>query len=454
MDCNDVALFRALRSVEAAALGMPSRADLQEELAIVQRAQERGWFTPDEDEQIRTRYGQYLSARMALLATLQQIEGMLLGLKRGWADHLPYFATAFAAASLMVRGSSFIVELARARPVVWKKLDEPEQRFGLPRYTFTALHKATTDRKRRRQFREAMAFYQEHREEIHALEQNETFSALVKILRQEETYWSQLPRGIWRDRMWYRWFSFLRKHHAGYRRVMFHLFRWSGSAIAELRQPGIKPPGAPKRITEQQRATLLEIAQPGDVFITRHDDAMSNLFLPGFWPHAALFLGKRAVLENVAGALPPSVRARYHDSIHFLEAKKDGVRLRSAEETLRLDACLVFRPPLAGEALAEALIRALSHEGKLYDFLFDFRTADRLACTEVVYRVYYNYPPVHFHLIQTGGRACIPAEELIDQMLACGFSLVASCNIEDGVIRRDAEAMNDLIASRGQNNRA
>lgn len=451
MNCNDVALIRALRSVEAAALGMPSRADLHEELVIVQRAEERGWFTPDEDERIRTRYGQYLSARMALLATLQQIEGMLQGLQRGWADHLPYFATAFAAASLMVRGSSFIVELARSRPVVWKKLDEPEQRFGLPRYTFTALHKATTDLKRRRQFREAVAFYQEHREEILALEQSESFSALIQILRQEETYWSQLPQGVWRDRMWYRWFSFLRKHHAGYRRVMFHLFRWSGSAIAELRQPGIKPSGAPKRITEQQRATLLEIAQPGDVFITRHDDAMSNLFLPGYWPHAALFLGTRDVLENITGPLPPALRARYHDSIHFLEAKKDGVRFRSADETLKLDACLVFRPPLSPEPLAEALIRALSHEGKLYDFLFDFRTADRLACTEVIYRVYDNYPPIHFHLIRTGGRACIPAEELIDQMLACGFTLVASCNIEDGVIRRDAEATKDLLVSRRQN---
>lgn len=454
MERNDIALSRALRSVEAAALGMPTRSDLSNELAIVQRAEERGWFTPDEDEQIRTRYGQYLSARLALLTTLQQIEQMLAGSRQGWKEQLPYFATAFAAASLMVRGSSFIVELARSRPVVWKKLDEPEQRFGLPRYTFTALHKAATDRKRRRQFRVAMAFYQNHREEILALGQQETFTSLVAILQREETFWDQLPQGIWRDRLWYRWFSFLRKHHAGYRRVMFHLFRWSGSAIAELRQPGIKPSGAPKRITNEQRSELMAISRPGDVYITRHDDAMSNLFLPGFWPHAALFLGNPETLESVIGPLSPVMRARYHESLHFLEAKKDGVRFRSCDETLKLDSCLVFRPPLAPESLAKALTQALTHEGKLYDFLFDFRTADRLACTEVIYRVYDNIPPIHFHLIQTGGRACIPAEELIDQMLACGFSLVASCNVEDGVIRRDADAMHDLLASRGRHEKA
>jgi hypothetical protein len=332
--------------------------------------------------------------------------------------------------------------------VVWKKLDEPEQRFGLPRSTFTALHKAATDRKRKRQFLDAQAFYRSHREEILALRKQEPFAGLIEILLREESHWDQMPRGIWRNRMGYRWFSLLRSHHSGYRRVMFHLFRWSGSAIAELRQPGVKPAGTPKRISADLRDSLIEVCQPGDVFITRHDDAMSNLFLPGYWPHAALYLGTRAQLETVTGPLSPSLRARYTDNIHFLEAKKDGVRLRSAAETLHLDSCLVFRPPLSRDHLAEALTRALTHEGKLYDFLFDFRTADRLACTEVIYRVYHGYPHVTFHLIQAGGRACIPAEELIDQMLACGFSLVASCNVENNTIHHGKEALNDLWKSR------
>lgn len=448
METLDVTLSRSLRSLEAAVLGIPSRSSLHEELIIVERAQERGWFTPDEDERIRTRYGQYLTARMALLSTLQQIENMFSGLNRQWTDHLPYFAVAFTAASLMVRGSSFIVELARSRPVVWKKLDEPEQRFGLPKSTFTALHKATTDRRRKRQFLDAQAFYRNHRDEILSLGKQEAFTGLIEILRQEETHWDQMPRSIWRNRMGYRWFSFLRSQRSGYRKVMFHLFRWSGSAIAELRQPGIKPAGAPKRIGQRLREELIQVCQPGDVFITRHDDAMSNLFLPGYWPHAALYLGPQAQLETITGPLPPSWRARYHDNIHFLEAKKDGVRLRPAAETLHLDSCLVFRPPLSQQQLADALLRALTHEGKLYDFLFDFRTADRLACTEVIYRVFHGYPPVSFHLIQTGGRACIPGEELIDQMLGCGFTLVASCNVMDQTIRYGGEAMEDLKKSR------
>jgi hypothetical protein len=231
---------------------------------------------------------------------------------------------------------------------------------------------------------------------------------------------------------------------------MFHLFRWSGSAIAELRQPGVKPSGAPKRISTQQREELLALARPGDVFVTRHDDAMSNLFLPGFWPHAALHLGDHHELEQVIGKIPAPIKPRYKEHIRFLEAKKDGVRFRPAEETLHVDACLLLRPPLNADSLRDALARSLSHEGKKYDFLFDFRTTDRLACTEVIYRTYHGYSPISFELIAKAGRVCIPAENLIDQALACGFTLVATCNVTPFTIHQGDAALADLASSRGQ----
>lgn len=445
---DDLRLQQAVRSVEAAALGIPLREALASELDIVERAQQRGWFTPDEDETVRMRYRAYLSSRSALLSTLEQIEGTLRSKNHDWATHLPYFVTAFTAACLMIRGSLFIIELAKKRPVIWKKLDEAESRFGLPRKTFTQLHKAATHPARQKQFQAAVEFYRQHREEIHALRSSPLISPLIALLIEEEPFMERSAGTVWKNRLFYRWFSFLRSHRSGYRKVMFHLFRWSGSAIAELRQPRIKASGAPKRITEEQRQQLLSMAQPGDVFVTRHDDAMSNLFLPGFWPHAALHLGSASDLEATCGKLPAPVKARYRENHRFLEAKKDGVRFRAGEETLRVDACLLLRPPLQEQDLAEALSRALTHEGKLYDFLFDFRTADRLACTEVIYRTYHGYGSIAFELIQKAGRACIPAENLIDQALACGFTLVAACNVEDGAIRYGEEAHRDLQASR------
>ena len=148
------------------------------------------------------------------------------------------------------------------------------------------------------------------------------------------------------------------------------------------------------------------------------------------------------------GDLPASVKVRFKAAHRFLEAKKDGVMFRPAEETLAVDSCLILRPPFAPEILQQALLRAFTHEGKLYDFLFDFRTADRLACTEVIYRTYHGCAGMEFTLLQKAGRACIPAENLIDQLMAAGFQLIASCNVRDQTIHTQQEALDDLSISR------
>jgi hypothetical protein len=168
---------------------------------------------------------------------------------------------------------------------------------------------------------------------------------------------------------------------------------------------------------------------PGDVFLTRHDDALSNLFLPGFWPHAAFFLGSESQRAGLGLDLPAGLVGRARDPVVFLEAKKDGVRFRPVEDTLEVDAFVVLRPPLAGEELAAVLERGMRHEGKRFDFSFDFRNADRLACTEVIYRAYHGTGNLGFSLVETGGRLCLPAEELIAQALEQGFRVVAACGL-------------------------
>jgi hypothetical protein len=176
----------------------------------------------------------------------------------------------------------------------------------------------------------------------------------------------------------------------------------------------------------------MSLSEPGDVFLTRHDDAVSNLFLPGFWPHGALFIGDQAQREGLGLELPAGTARLAADPVKFLEAKKDGVRFRPAEETLAVDCVVILRPPVEAAVKAEALRRASGHAGKRYDFVFDFRTSDRLACTEVIYRAYHGQGGLHFELLPTGGRICLPAEELINQALEQGFQIVATCGIGKG----------------------
>jgi hypothetical protein len=408
--------------VTAAATALPDLEALVEELARVDAACARGYFLPDEEELVRRKYHDYLVTRSALLEVMEELARLAGTGAIEWRQRLPVFATAFAAACTLMRANRFLVDLAAERPVVWSKLDEPDERSGIPRKTFTTLYKAVSQPANLRRFLMAADFYFGHREEIRGLGGDPAMAEIVALLMAEEPFIERRRRAALKRLFAYRWFSFLRRHRSAWKKVMFGMFEVSGRAIADLRQPGMKPAGTAKRISGEMRAAVLKKARRGDVFVTRHDDALSNWFLPGFWPHAALYLGTPEDLRAAGLQTPAGVVA----DGWFLEAKKDGVRVRPAGETLQVDAFVIMRPPLDDAQLGEAIARAMGHVGKPYDFLFDFRTADRLACTEVIYRGFHGIGPIRFHLEEVGGRLCLPAEEFLNQAMDCGFRVVAT----------------------------
>ncbi len=424
----------------------PAREGL--DLPFLAGAAARGYLTPAEDEAIRVRYAQYLSVRAALLAALSSAEDACSRAAGGWAARLPAFCVALAAACLLLRQTRGLAPQALACPLLGRKLDEPSPCHGIPRKTFARMLRAATDPVRLLRFRKAATFYEEYRTEIAVIAGDTALSPLIDLLAGEMAWVDSRKREIFRRRLDYRWFSLLRRQRSAWKKSVFGVFEWSGRAIAELRQPGVKPPGAPKRVTPELREKILRLARPGDIFVTRHDDALSNLFLPGFWPHAALHLGSEAQRAEIGFETPPPLIRRVRDPVRFLEAKKDGVRFRPPEDTLAVDALIILRPPLAPAELAAALARAMRHEGKLYDFAFDFRNADRLACTEVVYRTYHGAGPLAFSLVETGGRLCLPAEELIAQCLEQKFRVVAACGLGKSEILTGTRAELALHASR------
>jgi len=421
---NDPRVARAAAAVLAAADSLAAAGAAPADPRMLAAAERRGYFIPEEDEAIRARYRGFLAGRAALLGALESMESACGSDSRRWSGRLPALAVGLAAACLLLAGSRDLILSARGSRLLRKKLDEPDTRRGIPRKTFARLYRGATHPRRLVRFREALEFYREHRERIHDGEARGRYAELRCRL---DEWLAAVPieglREVLRNRLEYRWFSFRRRHHSAWKQAVFGIFEDAGRRIADLRQPGLRP--APKRVTAALRMSALEHARPGDVFVTRHDDALSNLFLPGFWPHAALHIGDEEARRALGLTLPREAA----DPARFLEAKKDGVRFRPAEETLAVDQFVILRPPLADAELAAALGRAATHAGKLYDFVFDFRGSDRLVCTEVIYRTYHGAGALDFRLIESGGRLCLPAEELIDQALALGFRIVATVNV-------------------------
>jgi len=414
----------AIPTLRASYAALPTEAETAELISDSHAAESRGYYDPLEDERLREAYARYLGVRVAIWQMIRRLKPYFKKFKSGQTqlsdtDHQA-FGVAFCGAEIIVRTGEYLIGLAHERDIVWKKLDEAELRYGLKRKSFTRLYRQLTSAFRMHGFYQARDYFDTNRSAIMESLTQGNYQDVGQIL--EALNLPSASRGdhLRRYRRFLN-FSLRRRRLSTGRKTMFMLFEATGSDIAELKIPFIKNVNAPKRVTADIINQLKLRLQPGDVFITRHDDAMSNLFLPGFWPHGALYIGtsdERASmrLDCVFDGLRKS-----NEPINILEAKKDGVLLRDIEETLAVDAFVVLRPKLSKVQISQALNKGLSHAGKLYDFVFDFATSDKLVCTEVIYRTYHGVGPIDFELSTKAGRKCLSAEDFLNQGVAKGW---------------------------------
>lgn len=433
----------AIRTLQASAAGIPSIADMGIMIEDSRAAEKRSYYDPVEDERLREHYARYLGVRIAIWQMIMSLRPLFTTKSEKAkldAPEIQAFAVAFCGAELLVQSGEYLIDLAKHREIVWQKLDEAEPRYGIKRKSFTGLYRDLTSTRKMAWFYRACEFYDAHKALINETLESDDLRPVRQILADLNR--PAISRGDHLKR-YSRFvkFSLRRRRLSTGRKIMFALFETTGSDIAELKIPLAKGPGLGKRVTPEIIDKILPMLQPGDVFITRHDDAMSNLFLPGFWPHGALYIGPpdaRAALG--VGDVSDGFKHSGED-VHFLESKKDGVLLRPASETLQVDAFVVLRPKLSDTDRASALNRALSHAGKLYDFVFDFSAADRLVCTEIIYRAYHGIGPITFELSTKAGRKCLSAEDFLNQGIARDmFEVVAVYGLEGNDLVTDTDA--------------
>jgi hypothetical protein len=158
---------------------------------------------------------------------------------------------------------------------------------------------------------------------------------------------------------------------------------------------------------------------PGDIVLQRSEWYLGNAFLPGFWSHAALYVGRIEDLRRLGIAAHPTVQAHLGAYLlpagdgtdrTLIEAVSEGVIFSSLSESLHAEHVVAFRPRLSKDQIARAIVKAFEYHGKPYDFEFDLATADKLVCTELVYRAYQG--ALHFDPVRVLGRYTLPAAEI------------------------------------------
>ena len=87
-------------------------------------------------------------------------------------------------------------------------------------------------------------------------------------------------------------------------RALYGLQKFAGTMLSDRYvRPGHRP-GIPSDV----EAEVQRVLAPGDVLVVRKEYALTNYFLPGYWPHAALYLGHMAELSAESGQRTASAK--------------------------------------------------------------------------------------------------------------------------------------------------
>lgn len=417
---------------------LPSDEMVSQQLLSLPEIQQRGTLTPDENEKLYELFSQYLRVRAGLWDMLRDLLAEdATASAPAEADTHGRYAIGMLAACALYRSAQYLVERFGGIPIIRTCFDRGEPRYGIPRKQFAQIYKSVVRADHYLQFRAGRHYLRTHAAAFAALRDSEThIGAVLDQLDCELETLDMRPRRYVFRRLAYRLYAWRRRRTSALEQMLFTAFRLSGSIVAELAAPHTR------KVTPATIASVRHLLEPGDIFITRHQYALSNLFLPGFWPHAALYIGTEAQRQGL-GLKADSGNADPHC---VLEAKKDGVLYRVLEETLAVDMFVVVRPKLGKEEQARLLKRGMSHANKMYDFEFDFTRSDCLVCTEVIYRAMDGIGGIQFELTERNLRLCLSAEDILEMAVGEGpFDIVALYGFHGEDLYTDPQELSDVV---------
>jgi Permuted papain-like amidase enzyme, YaeF/YiiX, C92 family len=377
--------------------------------------QERGYFTTAEEDDTQAVLVSYWHARNALfelVTSFQDADDLDNGSRQ------ESFLIAFAAALLLVDAARFLREIADSRPIVRRKFNEPAPQFGVPGGVYDAVQKSLVSTRHGWHLYYAVQYFNEHECELREIAQNSSYSPLIacidELRHRLDVSLSQFAEAKLRTR------TDQLMRHVGRTlicRALYGIQKLAGSLVADKYLRYGHRAGLPSEVAGEMQRLLM----PGDVLVVRKEYALTNYFLPGYWPHAALYLGSTNKLaelgihqhENVKPRWARMLDADENTSSHVLESMRDGVNLRTLDSPFASDSVVALRPSITRDDLASALTRGFAHEGKAYDFDFDFRRSDRLVCTEVIYRAFDGIGAINIPLVERHGRPTLSGSDLI-----------------------------------------
>ena len=200
-------------------------------------------------------------------------------------------------------------------------------------------------------------------------------------------------------------------------------------------------------ISKRQCKKLIQKAKPGDILLERKEWYLSNLGIPGFWTHAALYIGSPGELKGWSNTSEindlyrnkdpecasfsdylerhyPEAYSAYiagedGEDNRIIEGLKEGIVFHSVSKTVGIsDHAACLRPRLTKIDIAQSIEIAFQFWGRGYDYTFSILSDYELTCAELIYK---NYEPapgkngLSFDLSKIMGVLTLPANNIAAQ---------------------------------------
>jgi 1-acyl-sn-glycerol-3-phosphate acyltransferase len=375
----------------------------------------RSYYTAADNDAIRRAMLSYLACRTTLLGIVwrYQKQGEIAEPRLRWRA----FLLSFAAASAISDSSLTLVLRFAPYPPAVRKLNEADAAWSLPAGAYDMVKRNLLDSRTREFMDGSLATYREAEREFQRFDlvMPAPYAQYHEVIRRHaETRRERLALLV-ESRLSAPFIEAAQMTKGAAYRGQAFISTWLGSTRFR------KPREGQLMIRPSELAAFRAKLKPGDILIERQNWFLSRAFMPGYWAHAALYVGTTNDLIRLGLDRDARVKAQWkhyaaldnlgHEHL-ILEAVPEGVRMTTLEHCIGVaDAAAALRPRLGENQVREAIGRAFSHLNKPYDFDFDFFSSDKLVCTELVYRCYDG--SVNFPLVDVMGRRTLPPTELV-----------------------------------------
>jgi hypothetical protein len=384
-------------------------------------ARARGYFTPDEDDRVRQMLLAYRNYRFALYEIIYRAYAYAETVER--ERQLTLFLLGFGAALTLYSKSLKLIQAYEREPLVRKKLNEPDPKSELEPDFFEELLESYSSLGNYAGLIKAAWFWRSHRRDIQkfAAASPEGWKWLLPIIRGELLVVRQRLMKVLACRLRYDWRAFVRTVLRPVRTTRYNLRSQIAGACAGIRTTRHYVPALNQDILTQLRPQL----QPGDFLLIRAEQKLTSAILPGFWAHAALFVGGAQDLEALGISRQPKVAELFTEIVKrdeghgcVIEGISPAVQISSLEFCLCADHVAVLRPRLSRDQLRPIVSEAFRFVGTPYDFEFDFNLSTRVVCTGLIYRCFHKRGGCEFKLIKRLGRYTLSGDDIMNQWVA------------------------------------